>query len=117
MSTLLLTPTQSIPALSFSPASSWSSRAFDHPTPTSFSQLQFLSSSVQSNDGADYTHRVPKVEENFCSGFNCCGLELDDLVRRLRRQIVKRAKLTSCVKCSIISLSTSKNATFCLAEA
>jgi len=34
---------------------------------------------VQSNDGADYTHRVPKVEENFCSGFNCCGLELDDL--------------------------------------
>ena len=57
------------------------SHAFDHPTPTSFSQLQLLSSSVTSNDGSDYTHRVPKVEEQFCSGFNCCGLELDDLVR------------------------------------
>lgn len=56
------------------------SHAFDHPTPTSFSQLQLLSSSVTSNDGSDYTHRVPKVEEQFCSGFNCCGLELDDLV-------------------------------------
>lgn len=58
------------------------SHAFDHPTPTSFSQLQLLSSSVTSNDGSDYTHRVPKVEEQFCSGFNCCGLELDDLVGR-----------------------------------
>lgn len=56
------------------------SHAFDYPTPTSFSQLQFLSSSVASNDGADYTHRVPKVEERFCSGFFCCGVQLDDLV-------------------------------------
>lgn len=63
-------------------SNSFIDHAFDHPTPTSFSQLGFLSSSVQSNasnDGSDYTHRVPKVEEKFCSGFNCCGLELDDL--------------------------------------
>ena len=64
------------------------SHAFDHPTPTSFSQLQLLSSSVTSNDGSDYTHRVPKVEEQFCSGFNCCGLELDDLVSRISRLVL-----------------------------
>lgn len=56
------------------------SHAFDHPTPTSFSQLQFLSSSAASDGGSDFIQRVPKVEEKFCSNFHCCGQELDDLV-------------------------------------
>lgn len=72
------------------------SHAFDHPTPTSFSQLQLLSSSVTSNDGSDYTHRVPKVEEQFCSGFNCCGLELDDLVRCLSPLLITSLSLSLC---------------------
>jgi len=51
---------------------------FDHPTPTSFSHLAFLSTSASSYT-SDSGERLPKLEQSFCKGYSCCGLELDDL--------------------------------------
>lgn len=51
---------------------------FDHPTPTSFSHLAFLSTSASSFT-SDSGERLPKLEQSFCKGYSCCGLELDDL--------------------------------------
>jgi len=50
----------------------------DHPTPTSFSHLAFLSTSASSYT-SDSGDRLPRLEQSFCKGYYCCGINLDDL--------------------------------------
>lgn len=54
------------------------SNRLDHPTPTGYSHLAFLSTSASSwkSDSGD---RLPRLEENFCQGYMCCGQNLGDL--------------------------------------